>query len=86
MTQAENPTLEQRKAKLIAEADGLLDKQGGEDGLTEEEDTRYLQIEEALHNIQSMLKHVAADTDDDPSTETEKSPSDIWAAVIASAR
>ncbi len=80
MTQAENPTLEQRKARLVAEAEGLLDKMAGEDGLTEEEDARYLQIEEALHNIQSMLKHAAAD-----SGATERPTNAAWDAVKAMA-
>ncbi len=71
-------TLEERKAHLVAEAGALLDKQESEDGLSDDEDTRYLEIEEALHNIQSMLKHVSAEraADEQPNT-------DAWDAVRA---
>ena len=84
MTDAENiERWTSRKANLVSEAEALLDKQAGDDGLTDEEDARYLAIEEELTNLQSMLKHVAAA--DEPATGTEKSPGNIWDAIVSSA-
>ena len=74
-------TLEERKAHLVAEAEALLDKQASDDGLSDDEDARYLVIEEALHNIQSMLKHVSAERAAD-----EQPKNDIWAAVVAASK
>ena len=81
MTDAENiERWTQRKADLVAEAEALLDKQAREDGLTDDEDARYLEIEEALVNVQSMLKHAAAEPADD-----DRPTNAAWDAVKAMA-
>ena len=48
--------LRQRKADLVTEADELLDKQAGEDGLTEDQDTRYGEIETELKTVNASIE------------------------------
>jgi HK97 family phage major capsid protein len=83
--------LRQRKTDLVAEAEVLLEKQSGEEGLTEDEDSRYEEIVAEIETVQKQIAREEAHMETrrtmeavvDVSTDTAEEAEDKLPAQVA---